>query len=206
MEQLLEQSLEGRGIQLLPVRGRCWRSSDGSAAAPDSGTAGTHLVDESIMHQLCGQILGVISCRDKEQENMNMDTACGDPVPGRAAAGAAHPGNMGQGGGTRFPSSQITAQDNASLGKVLFGSAGKAPGQCLQQSPQGAGEGAAPRHRSPAFCGDFVCEAALGLWLHGLQKLLMFWEGAGPAPFPGPLRGGSTFPLEKCRGHCQCWE
>lgn len=96
MEQLLEQSLEGRGIQLLPVRGRCWRSSDGSAAAPDSGTAGTHLVDESIMHQLCGQILGVISCRDKEQENMNMDTVCGNPVPGRATAGAAHPGNIGE--------------------------------------------------------------------------------------------------------------
>lgn len=39
------------------------------SARADSGTAHEqpYLVDEPIVHQLCGEVLGVISCRGKEQ-------------------------------------------------------------------------------------------------------------------------------------------
>lgn len=54
----LQMGNKARGIMLL------WHS-----ACTDSGTAyeQPYLVDEAIVHQLCGKVLGVVSCRGKEQ-------------------------------------------------------------------------------------------------------------------------------------------
>lgn len=44
--------------------GRRWR---GASTAAVMSSEEPYLVDEPIVHQLCGQVLGVISCRDKER-------------------------------------------------------------------------------------------------------------------------------------------
>lgn len=63
----LQMGNKARGIMLL------WYTVHAAAVAQcmhtDSGTVyeQPYLVDEAIVHQLCGKVLGVVSCRGKEQ-------------------------------------------------------------------------------------------------------------------------------------------